>query len=277
MPPSETLKVIVVDDEPLALNLMTSILNGITGVDIVAMCANGRKALAAIDKLRPDLVFLDIQMPGLNGFDVVKSLQADAMPLIVFATAYDEFALDAFDVHAVDYLLKPFEKARVERAVERARQRLLRSEQSRKQPLLGAINDIARKIDKRIDGTHHAAANRGDEGAGFADGKLVLKDGSDVSLVDHNSVDWIDAAGDYMCVHVGEDTHIVRTTLKKLMEELDKNLFIRIHRSTVVNVKRIEKISPLPKGERIVHLENGHSLKVSRNYKSALEAYIGHK
>lgn len=264
------LRVIIVDDEPLATGLLEKMLSELDDIEVVTTCQNGRRALQAIHDYSPDLVFLDIQMPGLNGFDVVKAVQADIMPMVIFATAYDEFALDAFDVHAVDYLLKPFEKDRVFRAIERAKLRYKQSDAINKSPLMGAISEITKKVEKRIDEAHCGAHKSHDE-TSHIEGRLALKDGGEVKFIDPRDIDWIDAAGDYMCLHVGKDTHIVRTTLKKILADLNDDCFRRIHRSTVVNIKRIRSISSLPKGERMLHLDNDQSLKVSRNYKASME------
>ena len=249
------LSAIVIDDEPLAIELMRDLLDRLGGVTVVAECRNGYEAIAAIGRYEPDLVFLDIQMPGLNGFEVVKSLQPETMPLIVFATAYDEFAVDAFDLHAVDYVLKPPTMERLSRSIERVRDRLRQQTsagEDRKSPIIGAIEDMAERVDQA--------------GASSPAAKLIIRDGGAAHLIDQEKIDWIDAAGDYMCLHVDGETHIARVTMKELVNQLDESIFARIHRSTIVNLERVTKITPLAKGECQLHLRQGAELKVSRSY-----------
>ncbi len=268
------LNVILVDDEPLALDLLRSMLQRQADVEISAECKNGQDAVVQIGKHNPDVVFLDIQMPGLNGFEVVKSLQADTMPLIVFATAFDEFALHAFDLHAVDYILKPLSEERLERSLQRARNRLRESSGefgNRKTPIIGAIDDIIRRADEiNVNDSKQSAQSSSD--TRFS--TLLIRESGTLYLVDQDEIDWVDAAGDYMCVHVGENTHIVRTTMKKLVESLDDRNFARIHRSTIVNLNRIDKVTPLTKGECMIELHQGARLKVSRNFRDSIDSWL---
>jgi two-component system LytT family response regulator len=267
------LRTILVDDEPLALELLRSLLSKIDGVDVFAECRNGYEAIEAISKTEPDLVFLDIHMPGLNGFDVVKSLQPENMPLIVFSTAYDEFALDAFDVHAVDYVLKPPSLERLERSIERVWSRLGQSSDYRdyKSPIIGALDDIARRADELA---ANDGQNVGLETAEPAAQRLVIRDGGTTHLLDEDNIDWVDAAGDYMCIHCGEDTIIARITMKELVSSLDPDVFARIHRSTIVNLSRVEKVRALAKGESMLTLANGAQLKVSRSYRDSVRKWL---
>jgi two-component system LytT family response regulator len=267
-PAVASLRTVIVDDEPLALIMLRSILEPISGVEIIAECCNGREAIAEIRASAPDLVFIDIHMPGKNGFEVVKDLQADVMPMIVFATAYDNYAIKAFELHAVDYILKPLDPARVLQAVERAQLRALSlASGETKTGLIAAIEEIARRGEAQRDEEPAAAA----EAPG---NKLVIRDAGAVTLVPMEEIDWVDAAGDYMCVHVGGATHILRSTLKELLERLDSSLFRRIHRSTLVNLLRINGITPLKKGECTLHLVDGTRLKVSRNYRDAIKPLL---
>lgn len=266
------LRTIIVDDEPLARRLMRSMLSELDSIELIAECRNGREAIAAVQGLAPDLMLLDVKMPGFSGFDVVRELQADVMPLVIFCTAYQRYALDAFDLHAVDYLLKPIDEVRLQRAVARANQRVGQDEDNEnKTPLVGAIDEIARKV-----------AGRGDEAA-LPDSaakslsesrKLAIKDNDATVLVSVDDIDWIDAAGDYMCIHVAGETHIMRSTLKNLMSRLDPEKFKRIHRSTVVNLDRIAKATPLQKGEYMLDLDCEEKLKVSRNYRQEIKIFL---
>jgi len=264
------LKTIIVDDEPLALDLLRSILGAIEGVEIVGECSNGRDAIAAASSLHPDLIFLDIQMPGVNGFEVVKAMQSDAMPMVIFATAFNQFAIDAFDMHAVDYVLKPLDPERVERAVQRALERFSVQDEDagHKVPLIGAINEITKRLDKEPE-TNDSLAEELPEGIKR---KLLIRDSGVVKVVPFDHIDWVDAAGDYMCVHALGETHIVRSTLRELLEKLDEKMFIRIHRSTVVNIERVASITRLQKGGSLLHLADGNSLRVSRNYREAIRS-----
>lgn len=264
------LKIIIVDDEPLALKLLSTVLCEISDVEIVAQCSNGKQAVDATLELQPDLIFLDIQMPGVNGFEVIKTLQTDVMPMVVFVTAYDQYAVDAFDLHAVDYILKPIENQRIVRAVERARQRLKNDvDFSFKSPLIGAIEEISERVSQ---GTYSSnnTKNRPDG----MNRKLLVRDSGVVKVIPFDDIDWVDAAGDYMCVHASGETHVIRSTLRDLMAKLDDNLFVRIHRSTIVNIERVVSVTPLQKGGSLLHLTGGESLKVSRNYRDAIRNYF---
>ena len=265
----QKLRTIIVDDEPLALKLLRTVLNEIADVEIVAECSNGKQAVEAATELEPELIFLDIQMPGMNGFDVIKSLQTEIMPMVVFVTAYDQYAVDAFDLHAVDYVLKPLDGERIARSVERAIDRLKNDvDRSFKSPLIGAIEEISERASKEK--TDESVNN-------LPDGmkrKLLVRDSGVVKVIPFDDIDWVDAAGDYMCVHAVGETHVIRSTLRDLMTKLDDNLFVRIHRSTIVNVERVVSVTPLQKGGSLLHLTQGESLKVSRNYRDSIRKFF---
>lgn len=271
--PQLRLRTIIVDDEPLARRLLRSLLDDIPEVELIAECRNGREAIEATRELAPDLLILDIQMPGSSGFDVVKELQADVMPMVVFCTAYQRYAIDAFDLHAVDYMLKPVDGKRLQRAIARALMRFRGSDDGaeHKSPLLGAIDEMARRVGGRSDAKN---PERSGEEALAADRKIAIKDNDSTVLVEIDDIDWVDAAGDYMCVHVKGETLIMRSTLKSLMSRLDGDKFKRIHRSTVVNLDRIVKATPLHKGEYILELDCDQQLKVSRNYRDAIKRFL---
>jgi len=267
------LRTIIVDDEPLARKLLRVLLAPNPQIELVAECSNGREAVAVARDLAPDLLFLDIQMPGTTGFDVIKALQADLMPMVIFCTAYQRYALDAFDLHAVDYLLKPVDQTRLQRAVQRACDRFHQENGNgqHKPALIGAIDDITKKIDGRFaSGKVLVGADR----QWLADTKIAIKDHDSTVLLDSNDIDWVDAAGDYMCIHAKGITHVMRSTLKSLMSRLDPDKFKRIHRSTVVNLDRIDKVTAQKKGEYILHLDCSEELKVSRNYRDAIKVFL---
>ena len=271
--PTVRLRTVVVDDEPLARRLLQSLLGEIPEVELIAECRNGREAIETTRDLAPDLLILDIQMPGTSGFDVVKELQSDVMPMVIFCTAYQRYAIDAFDLHAVDYMLKPIDGKRLQRAVARALQRFKESNDDveNKSPLLGAIDEMARRVAGRSDTKNPGQSS---EEALAADRKIAIKDNESTVLIEIDDIDWVDAAGDYMCVHVKGETLVMRSTLKSLMSRLDGEKFKRIHRSTVVNLERIVKATPLHKGEYILDLDCDQQLKVSRNYREAIKIFL---
>lgn len=265
------LRTLIVDDEPLALNLLRAKLNKIPDVEIVGECKNGKEAIAAAIELEPDLMFLDIQMPGVDGFGVIKKLQSDTLPLIVFTTAFEKYALDAFDVHAVDYILKPVDAERIQRAVERAIDRLEKEENSNdKVKIISAIDSISEVKEAADENTdlpiRHFHLNQ--------ERKIVIKDRDDITLLKQADIEWIDAAGDYVCLHVDGVTHIKRSTLKSLLDELDPEIFKRVHRSTIVNLNFIEKVIPHTKGEFFLMLGEYDKVKVSRNYRNVIKSFL---
>lgn len=267
------LRTLIVDDEPLALRLIRKHLEKIPEIEIIAEGKNGREAVDAILEFAPDLMFLDIQMPGMNGFDVVQKLQADVVPLIVFTTAYEQYALDAFDVHAVDYILKPLDVELLNRAVERAIERFSQGgEQSQKNNIIGAIDDI----NHRDSNLSQASQQAGSAHSGNHDieRKIVIKDRDEITLLKQSDIEWVDAAGDYVCLHADGVTHIKRSTLKDLLSELDENIFKRVHRSTIVNLNHIEKVIPHSKGEFFLQLSEFERIKVSRNYRDVIKSFL---
>jgi two-component system, LytTR family, response regulator len=266
------LRTLLVDDEPLARNLLRSILTNIDDIEIIGECTNGSEALDSIAKEAPDLIFLDIQMPNINGFDVVKTLQSDTMPMVIVATAYNQYAIEAFDLHAVDYLLKPFDSERVSLAVERALERQANQQEMLKAPLIGAINDIAVRSDKNQSNSVDADLSGKEQAGDYSEAtnrKLLIRDSGVVKIIPFDDIDWVDAAGDYMCVHALGETHIMRSTLLDLLKKLDDKQFVRIHRSTVVNIARVVSTSLSQKRGSLLHLPDGKALKVSRNYRES--------
>jgi two-component system LytT family response regulator len=267
------LRTLIVDDEPLALKLIRKHLEKIPEIEIIAECKNGREAYEATLELTPDLMFLDIQMPGMNGFDVVQQLQADLVPLVVFTTAYEQYALDAFEVHAVDYILKPLDAEHIQRAVGRALQRFGQGEdQGQKTRIVGAIDDINH-------GASEVAMAKPQEPSRPSDNnnierKIVIKDRDVITLLKQNDIEWVDAAGDYVCLHADGVTHVKRSTLKDLLAELDENVFKRVHRSTIVNLNRIQKVIPHSKGEFFLQLNEFERIKVSRNYRDVIKRFL---
>jgi two-component system LytT family response regulator len=265
------LSTIIVDDEPLALKLLRKKLDACCEIEIVAECKNGREAIEQIISLTPDLVFLDIQMPGLDGLSVIKQLQSDILPLVVFTTAYEQYALDAFDVHAVDYVLKPIDGERIQRAVSRAIERFENSDDNQnKSRIINAIESLndsesASPSSKEFD---HSSDTE------LVERKIVIKDRDEITLLEQSQIDWVDAAGDYVCIHANGITHIKRSTLTKLLKDLDPRLFKRVHRSTIVNLNCIKKVLPHTKGEFFLQLGEFDQVKVSRNYREVIKSFL---
>jgi two-component system LytT family response regulator len=267
---TDNLKALVVDDESLARKGLKLRLAEISGIDVIGECVNGREAINKVAELRPDVLFLDIQMPGMSGFDVVSKLQQDEMPLIIFVTAFDEYAIKAFDVHAVDYLLKPIEMDRLRESVERA--------QAHKQ-LDGVVTDKQRLLELIISLTGKSESSvvqllKDHSGARSYPDKIAIKDAGETTIVLSADIDWVDAAGDYMCVHAKDETHVMRITMKELEDQLDPTNFQRVHRSTIVNLDRVTKVCSHMNGEFYLILDNGASIKMSRSYKEKVKHFF---
>lgn len=268
--PVQKIRALVVDDETLGRKGLMLRLQELGQVEVLRECQNGKEALEAIAELAPDLVFLDIQMPGMTGFEMVQRLQQDNMPLVIFVTAYDAYAINAFEVHAVDYLLKPIELERLAAAVDKARHRLEnRRSEDEKKLLLDIVISLTGKSEQSV----VELLRSGENPAKYSE-KLAIKDGASTTFVPVRDIDWIDAAGDYMCVHVKGETLIMRTTMKELEDLLDPTVFQRVHRSTIVNLDRVEKVSSHINGEFHLTLSCGTSLKMSRSYKDKVKHFF---
>jgi len=274
-------RTIIVDDEPLARKGLDIRLQGFNDIKIIEQCNNGREAIEAIRAYQIDLMFLDIQMPGLNGFQVIEEIakQGLKMPMVVFATAFDQYAIKAFEVHALDYILKPADEERLSQTLDKVRQYFKSStDAEHKSKLIRLVSDVTGNDCQQI--LTELANNQPVSVSNYSD-ILAIKDAGEVSRVPVKDIIWIDAAGDYMCVHVcsnststQESTHILRKTMKQLEEHLDPKLFIRNHRSTIVNKDYIEKFCSQASGEYFLVLKNGKELKVSRSYKEKVKQAI---
>lgn len=236
-PETPRIRTLIVDDEPLARSNLTILLRRDAAIEIVGECGSGMEAVAEIGRKRPDLVFLDVQMPECDGFDVLELLGPNSPPVIVFVTAYDEYALRAFEAGALDYLLKPFDNTRFERTLARVKERIA----SGKSPPRSAE-------------------------------RLAIKSIGQISFVTISEIDWIEAADYYACLHVGGKTHLLRRSIADLEQELDPQLFCRIHRSTIVNLDRIEGLKLSRDGEYEVLLKDGTILRLSRGYRKVLQS-----
>ena len=266
------IKTVVVDDEPLARKGLRTRLERHADVEVVAECQNGLDAVSVISKNLPDLVFLDIKMPGLNGFQVIHKLRElnQPIPMIVFVTAYDSYAIKAFDIHAVDYLLKPADDARLSDALAKVREYYStqhQDEQSRKLVNLVAelTGDDCEEILRKLASGEEIETNP------YPD-VLAIKDGSEVTRVAVQDIQWIDAAGDYMCVHALDGMHIMRKTMKELEQELNPQWFVRVHRSAIANIRFVKKLVSHISGEYHLILQNDTELKVSRSHRDKVKA-----
>ena len=234
------IRTIIVDDEALSRSNLSILLRRDPEIEIVRECGSGAEALAEIRRSRPDLLFLDVQMPECDGFDVLELLGGDLPPAMVFVTAYDQYALRAFEAGALDYLLKPFDNARFEVALSRAKQRLAQGRNG------------GRKIER-----------------------LAIKSAGQVAFVKISEIDWIEAADYYVCLHVGAKSHLLRRSMAELDQELDPSVFCRIHRSTIVNLERVRGLKLTEDGEYEVCLDNATRLRLSRRYRKQLQSRLG--
>lgn len=267
----EPFKVVIVDDEEPARIILRDLLQIDAEVEVVAECVNGAQAIAAIRDQRPDLVFLDIQMPGIDGFEVLRRLPPEDMPIVVFVTAFDDYAIKAFEANALDYILKPIEDDRLSEALERVGDTLdLKHALKHKNSLLKLVGDIT---GEPVASMEELAAKGVDALKKKEIPKLAIKDGSTTTWVPQDEIDWIDAAGDYMCVHAGGETHIMRMTMKKLEAELDPDYLQRIHRSTIVNIHQVTEMRAHINGEYFLTLKGGNTVKLSRTYKDKLRLF----
>ncbi len=259
---------IIVDDERLAIQGLELRLQAFDDIQIVERCANGREAIRAIKTLKPDLVFLDIQMPGFDGFSVVSGLADIEPPLFVFVTAFQQHALRAFEAEAVDYLLKPVEEDRLAATVERVRQRLAeRRSAGEKSRLQNILSELAPEA---VPGTTEAEA----PAASRYEKILNIKDRGQIFRVDVDDIERIDAAGDYMCIYTADQTLILRETMKDLEKRLDPRKFQRIHRSTIVNLDNIKSVKPHTNGECFLVLGSNTQVKVSRSYREVVARFL---
>jgi two-component system LytT family response regulator len=254
-----TIRTCIVDDEPLARERIRTLLSQEPDIEVVGECADGSEAIGRIKETQPDLLFLDVQMPLVDGFGVLQALDAQLPPAVIFVTAYDQYALQAFEVHALDYLLKPFNSRRFKKAVQRARVELLKEGNGHgvSERLLSLLENL--KQDRR------------------PQERLILKTSGRVTFLKVDEIDWIEAEGNYVRLHVGASSHLLRETMKGIEAKLDPERFIRIHRSTIVNTDRIKELQPLFHGEYAVILRDGTRLTASRGPENKLRRVLeGH-
>jgi two-component system LytT family response regulator len=269
------IRAIIVDDELLARRGIRARLERVGGYVIVAECASGREAVAAIREHVPNVVFLDVQMPGVDGFGVIDEIGAANMPIVIFVTAFDNHALRAFEAHAFDYLLKPIDDDRFTATVERARQRVVERAESEVARRLAALMSDIRPA---LAGVDHPPAPRADPAAATPSGavsRIVVRDRDRVLLIDVGDIDWIGADGDYVRIHASGKSHLIRDTMAAMEQRLDPTAFVRIHRSAIVNSSRIRELRPYSSREYAVILHDGTRLRLSRRYRERLRSHFG--
>jgi len=261
------IRVLIVDDESLARDTIRLLLEDHAEFLIVGECKDGDEAVRAIREEKPDLVFLDIQMPGKNGFDVVEAVGPEKMPVVIFATAYDQYALRAFEAHALDYLPKPYDDERFDKALGRAVRRI-------KEKQIGALgSELMSLVEERR--AEREAVPEPDPAMPLE--RIMIKERDALFFVKVEDIDWIEAAGDYVSLHVGKKSHLLRESMTGMETKLDARRFVRIHRSTIVNVERINKLNSYFHGDYIVYLKDGTELRLSRRYWNRLEQVVGSK
>jgi len=256
---NEPIGVLIADDEPLARELLRSMLSKQSGISIIGECRNGAETVAMVRRDRPDLLFLDIQMPELDGFEILSGLPPEVTPAVIFVTAFDQYAIQAFEVNALDYLLKPFDEERLARALVRARSFLER-----------------RNGTELLAETMLGVLRRMQAGQQYME-RLVIREGNRSFLQPTGEIDWLEADGKYTRVHVGAETHAIREGISKLEQDLDPSFFLRISRSAIVNIDRIREVRSWFQGDYLVVLKNGKQLSSTRSYREGLQALLGRR
>jgi two-component system LytT family response regulator len=250
------IRALIVDDEPLAREKIRTLLKRDPDIEVTAELRNGVEAVAAIRRDSPDLIFLDVQMPELDGFGVLEQIGPEGMPAVIFVTAYDEYALRAFEVHALDYLLKPFDRERFETALRRAKQQVREQESNVSERILALLAEL------------QTQQRRGQLE------RLVVKSGGRVYFVPVEDIDWIEAAGNYVELHAGQQSHLIRGTMKGLEDRLDPECFVRVHRSAIVNINRIKEMQPWFNGEFVIILTSGAKITSGNSYREGLRRLL---
>jgi len=250
------IRVLVVDDEPLAREKICGMAADDPDIRIVAECSNGAEAIEAVQTMRPDLILLDVQMPEVGGFAVLEALKDEGLPPVIFITAYDHYAVRAFEFHALDYLLKPFDRERFQTAIERAKRQIRRDSGARMDARILALLEEMRETPRYSE-------------------RLVVKTGGRVFFLNTDEIDWVEAEGNYVSIHTGKKSYLLRETITGLESQLDPKEFVRIHRSAIVRLDRIKELQPWSHGEYHVLLQDGTRLTLSRSYREKLQAALG--
>ena len=252
--PTMSIRAVIVDDEPLARKRIQDLLREDAEIQVVGECGSGSAAMELLDREKPDLMFLDVQMPEVNGFELLEATEA-AVPAVIFVTAYDKYALRAFDAQAVDYLLKPFNEGRFQQALQRAKEKI-------RKVTGGKMNAELLSLLKNVQAGRKPAE------------RLVIKSGGRVLFLKAAEIDYVEAAGNYLSLYVGKETHLIRETMQGLESRLDPERFLRIHRSTIVNLERIKELQPWFGGEYVVILRDGRKLTLSRTYRARVQQLL---
>lgn len=252
------IRVVIADDEALAREQISDLLKRFDDCELVAVCADGRQALTAIEEHHPELLFLDIEMPELNGFEVLQEIRVAPMPAVVFVTAYDKYAIQAFEAHALDYLLKPFDLERFERTLERARKQIAASRNGQLSEKLLAMLESRKSQPKFLD-------------------RLAIKSRGRVIFLRTDEITWVEAAGNYLELHTGKESHLIREPISDFEQRLNPERFIRIHRSCIVNVECIKELQPGFGGEYLVVMNDGQQLTASRGYRERLQQLLSNE
>jgi len=252
------IRVVIADDEALAREQISDLLKRFDECELVQLCADGREALTAIEEHRPDLLFIDIEMPELTGFEVLQEIRLAPMPVVVFVTAYDKYAIQAFEAHALDYLLKPFDFERFERTLSRARQQIVASRNGELSEKLLAMLQSRKSEPKFLD-------------------RLAIKSRGRVIFLKTDEITWIEAAGNYLELHTGKESHLIREPISDFEQRLNPERFIRIHRSCIVNVECIKELQPGFGGEYLVVMNDGQQLTASRGYRERLQQLLSNE
>jgi two-component system, LytTR family, response regulator len=251
---------IIADDEHLARKKLRLLLGSEPGVQVIAECQDGQQTIEAVKTHRPDLLLIDIRMPDLDGFQVLAKLDPEMMPVVIFTTAYDQFAIRAFEAQALDYLLKPFDSERLHQAIERARAELLKCHN--RDLTIRILDLLSKSAEPKVEPKR-------------AEDRMIIRAGGKVVFLDVNELDWIEAAANYVKLNVGKDSYLLREGIGSISARLDPDRFVRIHRSVIVNVRKIRELQPCDSGEYIALLKNGKELSCSRGYRAQLQRLIG--
>jgi two-component system LytT family response regulator len=255
-PAAKRLRTVIVDDEPLGRERIRTLLDDDPEIEVVGEASDGKAAVAAIAKLKPALLFLDVQMPEMSGFEVLEAIAGAEMPAVIFVTAFDHYAVKAFQVHALDYLLKSFDRERLGQAVHRAKTEITRGREHKlDERLVALLEDLQEQ---------HGKPER-----------LIVRSGGRIIFLRVEEIDWIEAADNYVCLHVGRESHLLRGTMASVEQRLDARKFLRIHRSTIVNLDRVRELAPLFHGDYAVRLRDGTELVLSRNCREKLQEPLG--
>jgi two-component system LytT family response regulator len=259
---TEPLRVVVADDEALARRMLLGLLRAEPGITVVAECGNGPETIAAVRDQAPDVLFLDVRMPGCSGLEVLEALGPDAVRAVVFVTAFDDYAIAAFEHHALDYVLKPVHDDRFRDTVRRVRERL--REQRSAHIAMDAVREVVRALESEKSSREEQYRSR-----------FIVRSSKSVVIVETADVDWIEADDDYARLHVGQRTHLVRETLSALDRQLDPTVFVRVHRSAIVRVARVKELLPAAHGDYVLRLADGTKLRLSRSYRERLGNALG--